>query len=193
MNQGFKTIPQVQVLTATLCCWGDLVIPSEGRVVDYLNDPARRFFVLKQARVTGLDDQTSDADAPAEDVLIHRANVIAAIILAGSVPTPTRGLDAAPMAAERVIIYAPPYEIAGDIQRHPWAQLSDILSAAGGDLIAVENAAIRSRDSVIDHSNIHLAIVNRQAIHALRSLGQGEPARTSLWTMPKRQLESPNV
>jgi hypothetical protein len=189
MGETVKTIRDVRVYTASLCCWGELALPPEARAVEFLNDAARRFFLLQQAQVTGGDVPGLGAQKTAGDILINRANVIVVVIPAGTVPLPTKAPDEIVQASERIVLYAPPYEIEGDVQRHPLAQLADVLSAASGDLLAVENDAIRAGGAAFKRSNLHWAVVNRHAIHALRSLGEGG-TRPSLWTIPKRQFES---
>jgi hypothetical protein len=192
MNEPGKTIQDVEIYTATTRWCGDLTVPSLVRVSDFLNDDSRCFLTLCRVTKANCHNGMLSEINSLDEVAINKRNALAVVLRAH--PPRARGdcPDLVQKVLHRVMIYAPPFVLAGDMHRARDVSWVDALNGWGFEFFPLTDVAASWLDShALLGEGMEFVAVNRQWITAVHPLFQWErpPAQHSFWPVPQKQVD----
>ena len=188
MSESVRTIKNVEIYMATMRWSGDMTIPASLRVSDFLNNDTRRFLNLIQATVVHLSDTIQNISYALEEVVINKSGVIAVVLRI----EPARGHAIpsyrVPKTPHRVMLYAPPFCMSGDVYHTAVGRPIDTLEHQKNEFLVMTDVTlwqIAARTPL--GTGIEFAAVNRQWIAAMHSLPQKERQQaSSFWNVPRK-------
>ena len=169
MNEPIKVTHHLEIHTENATWCGELILAAPRRVSDYLNDGACAFLPLQ--RVT-LETSHPGAVRPQRASLEAMAVNKRSIIVAFSNPDVEHAAgdlsDRVPRVRHRVLIYAPPFALQGDIHLARGVYLLDALNVLRQDFLAVTDVTVWWIDSPAPvATGLPFVAVNRRWIGAL--------------------------
>ena len=166
MSQATPVTYPVQVYTTTARWRGDLILASSRRISDFLNDAANAFIPLQ--RVT-LETGPHGAHQTALDAMaVQKCSVIVVIPRGDAGRTNGNNCERVLKIPHRVLIYAPPFALEGDLHLARGVYLMDALNVLRQDFLPLTDVMLWRTDGRAPLAEgLPFVAVNRYWIAAL--------------------------
>ncbi len=167
---------------------GDLSLPPALRLSDFLNEPSNAFVTLENVTLSAWDQGAIRELTKIDLTAVVKSNIIA--ILSGpDAPAPPRNdVERVSKVPQRMMIYAPPFAVVGNLHHVPSSTWLDTLRVMRQDYVTLTNVNVWSFDprSAVNQA-APFALVNRKWIAALHPLGQPDKAKAeAAQTLPRQ-------
>jgi hypothetical protein len=187
MPEGIVLHPLL-VYTDSFRWAGDLALAPALRLSDFLNEPSNAYLTLDSVTLSAWDQGAIRELTKIDVTAIVKANIIA--ILSGpDAPVPPRNeAERVQKVPQRMMVYAPPFAVVGNLHHVPSSTWLDTLRAMRHDYVTLTNVNVWSFDprSAVNQA-APFAMVNRRWIAALHPLGQPDKAKAEAAQAVPRQ------